>query len=364
MEDTPKIVMQCPKCAMEFSPDTAYCETCSVMLEPVEIISQERGNESDHRNSSGTTLAGGKDERLDDVKIDSLKTDMEQTFVRTLLLELDQLKKRAMPGNHPVSQNEDADHQSGHGEGSRTEEIIEKRITKLETILRNLEKKIEEDISDIESRLGNLRKPGLFALITADGRIYRMLTSELKGKYSVLNTIRSKQPPPPLEILFRPFFVTIISTVILAAVAWTVFSVSLKKQTMPVTTPSPSPEYTVAGEDISRKDVINLLEDIKKANLNKDMSLWETRYSKSYPALREKKENIRKLWKNFNYTSLEYRIDRMNTLPAAASAQITWDIELRAKKTGKNIRSSEPLSADFIREDKTLKISAIRKKGR
>jgi hypothetical protein len=156
----------------------------------------------------------------------------------------------------------------------------------------------------------------------------------------------------------------VIAAVILAAVSWTFFPLSTKKETIPVTPPAASPEYTTAGEDIIRKDVINLLEDIKKANLNKDMSLWEARYSKSYPALREKKENIRKLWQNFDYTSLAYRIDGMHVRPAAASALITWDIELRAKKTGKIIRSSEPLSADFIREDNTLKISAIRKKGR
>jgi hypothetical protein len=139
-----------------------------------------------------------------------------------------------------------------------------------------------------------------------------MLTSELKVKYAVLNSIRNKQPAPPLEKLFRPFPVTIIAAVILAGVSWTVFSLSGKNETIHVTPPAASPEYTAAGEDISRKDIINLLEDIKKANLNKDLSLWEARYSKSYPALREKKENIRKLWQNFDYTSLEYRIDGMN----------------------------------------------------
>jgi len=36
-------------------------------------------------------------------------------------------------------------------------------------------------------------------------------------------------------------------------------------------------------------------------------------------------------------------------------------IELQARKTGKIMRRSDPLFADFVREDNTLKISSIRR---
>lgn len=164
MEEKPGIIMQCPKCSREFSPDVCYCDACSAMLEPVEILSQQVGSGEDLPNSSGTTITKGKDKILqnkilDDVKIDSLKTDMEQRFVRTLLLELEQLKKRFISGDNQLSGNEDAHFHPGDGEGNRANEIIEKRITKLEAILCNLEKKIEADISDMETRLDSLGKP-------------------------------------------------------------------------------------------------------------------------------------------------------------------------------------------------------------
>ncbi|MDH4231310.1 MAG: hypothetical protein OEW04_04680 [Nitrospirota bacterium] len=356
--------MQCPKCAREFSPDVCYCEACSAMLEPVEIVSQQSGAGKDLRNSSGTVHTNEKEEILSDVKIDSLKTDIEQTFARTLLLELKQLRQRFVPGDNPAGAVEGAELQPGPGESNPADEIIRKRIAKLEAILFNLEKKIIADISDLETRLGVLKKPGLFALLTDKGRIYRMLTSELKIKYAVLDIIHSKHPPPSLESRLRPYSYALIAAVVLSAVSWTLFSLSVKKQTVPVTPPAASPAYTDKGESISRSDVIGLLEDIKKANLDKDPSLWESRYSKNYLALQEKKINIQKLWQNFDYTFLDYRIDGMNIQPSAASAQITWVIELRERKTGKILRSSELLSADFIREEKTLKISAIRKNGR
>ena len=150
----------------------------------------------------------------------------------------------------------------------------------------------------------------------------------------------------------------------MTAALWTVFFAGAGKHTIPVTPPAISTTHTDAEKDINIKDVIKLLEDIKKANLKKDLSLWEAGYSKSYPALTKKRKGIQKLWRSFDYTSLEYRIDGVNTNPAAADALITWDIVLRARKTGKIIRHSEPLFAEFIREGNTWKISSIRKNVR
>ena len=346
MEETPEIIMQCPKCAKEFSPDTCYCETCSAMLEPVEIAARQ--SDAILQDSYGTVF---------------LKSDIDETFAQTLLLELQELRKRLSAGAHPLAGSENAGIKSGLSESSPADKIIGKRIAQLEAIFVTLERKIQSDIAELEARLGSLKTRGLFFFLTSEGRMRWRLTSELKGKYATLNSIQGKQPPPSMGRFFGRA-AAVIAAVILAAASWTFLPLSTKKETIPVTPSATLSTNINAVKDINIKDVINLLEDIKKANLNKDMSLWEARYSKNYPALRKKKENIRKLWQNFDYTSLEYRIDGMNVRPAAASALITWDIELRAKKTGEVIRSSEPLSADFIREDKTLKISAIRKKGR
>ena len=92
MEETPNIIMQCPKCSREYSPDTNYCDACSAMLEPIEINAPESKAEAESQNPPDMLVLDKKDEILDDIKIDSLKTEIELTFTRTLLLESSQKK--------------------------------------------------------------------------------------------------------------------------------------------------------------------------------------------------------------------------------------------------------------------------------
>jgi hypothetical protein len=290
-----------------------------------------------------------------------IRTDIDQTFIRTLLLELQQLRKRHSAGVNPLTGTENAGLQSGPCECSPADEIIRKRIAQLEGTLGTLESKIQADIAELEARLGSLKTPGLFSFLTSEGRLSRMLISELNIKYAALNIIQGKHPPPFIKKFFWPASAAIIAVIILAATLWTVFSLRDGSQPIPATPPATASTYTNAEKDIDTIEVINLLEDIKKANLNKDLSLWEASYSKGYLALADKRESIQKLWRSFDYTSLEYQIVEMNISASAAHALITWAIELRERKTGKIMKRSEQLSADFIRENNELKISAIRK---
>jgi hypothetical protein len=309
--------------------------------------------------------AGEKNEILDDIKIDSLKTEIELTFTRTLLLELTQLNKRLQgcKDNPPRTEaGNAAAFKSGMNEDATGAGHIEKRIAKLEAILYNLGKKMDADISDLQTRLSSLKRPGLTGLLTNKGRIYRMLSAELKAKYAVLNSIRTKVPPSTLHRFFMPSALAAIA-VFAVIIIWLVFSAPQDRKTV-----SDAPARDLRTSDlqkkaISRSDILSLLEDIRTANLRKDPSLWESRYSRKYLAIRGKKVNIQGLWNNFDYISLDYRMDQLNIRPDTATARITWDMELRSKKTGKTIRKTQTLSSDFIREGNTFKISAVRNEG-
>ena len=365
MDETPKIIMQCPKCSRGYSPDTSYCDSCSAMLEPVEVSAPGSRAGAEGQNPPEMKVLDEKGEILDDIKIDSLKTEIELTFTRTLLLELAQLTKRLplKKDGPPVTETGDAASKPGMGEGTSGAEDIDKRIAKLEAILYNLGKKIDADISGLQTRLNSFKRPGLTGLLTGEGRIYRMLSSELKTKYAVLNSIRTKVPASAFQRFFGPSPVAVIGVIALIAAIGIVFSLTRKTQTIPVAPAQNSQAYNTEGSAISRNDITGLLEDIKAANLEKNLSRWESRYSKNYLAIEGKKENILGLWKNFDYISLDYRIDQLNIQPETANALITWDMKLRSKKTGKIIRKTQTLSAEFIRENKTFKISAVRNKG-
>ncbi len=247
-------------------------------------------------------------------------------------------------------------------EDTKGAEHIEKRIAKLEAILYNLGKKMDADISDLQTRLNSLKRPGLTGLLTNKGRIYRMLSAELKTKYAVLNSIRTKVPPSTLQRFFRPSPLAAIA-VFAVIIIWLVFSATQKTKTVPDAPARDLRTSDLQEKAISRSDILGLLEDIKTANLRKDPSLWESRYSKNYLAIKGKKENIQGLWNNFDYISLDYRMDQLNIRPDTATARITWDMELRSKKTGKTIRKTQTLSSDFVREGNTFKISAVRNEG-
>lgn len=361
MEDTPRIIMQCPKCLREYSPDTSYCDSCSVMLEPVEITAPDSSSETGKPTPPDNMVLEENNQLLDDIKIDSLKTGIELTFARTLLLELTQLKKRlSLKEHHPLAkgaETNDTAFEAGINEATSGVEYIYRKIAKLEAILHNLEKKIEADISDLQTRLQGLKRPGLLDVLTHEGRIYRMLSSELNTKLKVLKSIQSKIPPSPFEKFLRPSPVTVIAVVAMSAIVWTVFSATQTTQNI-----KNQQSSATEGKMISRNDIISLLEDIKTANLHKDLPRWESRYSKNYLAMEGKKENIQGLWNSFDYLSLDYRIDQIHIQQETANAMITWSMKLRSKKTGEIINSVQTLSADFVREDKTFKISAVRKK--
>jgi len=157
--------------------------------------------ETESQNSPDKTVPGEKAEIIEDIKIDSLKTEIELTFTRTLLLELTQLKKRLPVKKENPSQTGAGDpaFSARTREGTSGDEHIEKRIAKLEAILYNLGKKIEADVSDLQTRLNSLKQSGFTGLLTDKGRIYRMLSSELKTKYTVLNSLQTRVPVSPFR---------------------------------------------------------------------------------------------------------------------------------------------------------------------
>lgn len=115
---------------------------------------------------------------------------------------------------------------------------------------------------------------------------------------------------------------------------------------------------------VSEKDIRRLLEDIRTANITKDLKLWESRYAAGYRELKGKKESILEQWRQFDYLSLGYRIENLQIRGAGADAVIVWDIELKPVRGGNSIKVISRLASTFVLEDGTLKISAVKKDDR
>src|SRR5271169_4767569 len=94
MGETPIIVMQCPKCGKHFPLDQTYCEKCSAMLEPFETAQGGPDRPTEDVNSAAYEQPATTEEKIEDIKIDHLRVDIENKFVYTLLVEIGQLQRR------------------------------------------------------------------------------------------------------------------------------------------------------------------------------------------------------------------------------------------------------------------------------
>ena len=110
---------------------------------------------------------------------------------------------------------------------------------------------------------------------------------------------------------------------------------------------------------ISERDIDSLLEDIRTANLKKDLALWKSRYSRGYLASKEKKENIAEQWEKVDYKSLSYRVEDLLTGPGHASATVIWEVDFSPRKSTSIKKITQRLRADFAIEDGRLKITSV-----
>ena len=367
MADIPKIVMQCPKCGKQFPFDQVYCEKCTAMLEPLEAEPETAAA------AEGTKIELVKPpvvdvEKIEDRKIDSLRADIENKFVYTLLLEIDQLKRRLTKKEKSLAEIEEKEGGPGYpglvaaaGKIEAATEEILRKITKLEMTLDNLELTLKADITALGEELGKLDRPGLLGFLHEGGRYRRMLASELKTKELILDVIQGKRSRSSLRMMsmLRPAF-------LVPAAALLFISISLIYTSLHNVSPGQvAVSQAKAGDSsraaISEQDINGLLNDIRTANLTKDLALWKSRYSAGYLALREQNENIADQWEKVDFKSLSFKVEDLRANPTGATATIKWDIEFSPRKSEAVKRITQRLRADFAVEEGRLKITAVHK---
>lgn len=358
------------------------------MLEPVELEPDEVIEKKTPEISGDTSRIVSEEpliidgEKVEDIRIDTLKADIENKFISTLLLEIEQLKERL--SKKEKAHDELTGKQTGKegvafiskiGKSESEMEGILKKIARLEAILENLKKKIEADIENLQTQTRDIHKPGIFWFLNDKGRFSKMLFSELNTKKALLDIIDKQKAPSYSKIMNinRSYIFIPLAVAATLIISWIVFTFTQKdKPEIPhektASAPSSAPATTVKPPEmpkiiINEKEIRSLLEDIKNANLNKDLNLWESRYSINYLELKGRKDSIIDQWKKYDFTSLEYRIDDLKVQGDTAVAVIAWDMDLFEKNTGWTKKVTPRLHSQFIIEDGKLKISSVKKLG-
>ncbi|TAN43376.1 MAG: hypothetical protein EPN25_00940 [Nitrospirae bacterium] len=374
MTESPNFRMQCPKCHKEFPFDTTYCEGCSAMLEPVEVAApaeQPAGPATEAKKAAEEKASRAiSAENMEDIKIDTLKADIENKFLFTVLLELEQFRARLSKKEKVFADLQEKQAGMGYEEfvrqtGKSEAEIddLMKKITKLEMIIENLETTIVRDIAWFGERMQGMKEPAFLERFDHRGRYYRMLATELKVKRILLDIIRGKVSRSYFRTrrLIRMSLLIAFSVVMSLIVSWVVITYSQKRQPE-VAAPQPVPAAPAAV--VSEQEIRSLLDDMRTANMKKDLRLWESRYSQGYLELKGKRESIQEQWKKYDYTSLAYTIEDLRVRSDGAEAVIVWKLGLQPRKSGAPLTVTQKLRCQFVPEGGRLKIASVIKEDR
>ena len=121
---------------------------------------------------------------------------------------------------------------------------------------------------------------------------------------------------------------------------------------------SPSSASPTEAEEIEK--IRNLLENVTKANLRKDIDLFLSCYSNDFKDREGKKKSTLESWENFNFLDLTYDLVTHSVSGNAVKARVVWLVRFSPKSGGQPQESKTTLDVIFKKEDATWKIGEIK----
>jgi hypothetical protein len=93
------------------------------------------------------------------------------------------------------------------------------------------------------------------------------------------------------------------------------------------------------------EEVQGLLNQVRKAQLEKDINLFLSAYSPNFPNLPEKKESLLRTWQKYTYLDMDFNIENIQKKSAhTIIAKVVWDITLEEVHSKKKVN----LVKDYI----------------
>jgi uncharacterized Zn finger protein (UPF0148 family) len=114
--------------------------------------------------------------------------------------------------------------------------------------------------------------------------------------------------------------------------------------------PAPAPPAKEAPGEL--KDQLGeVLNNLRDAQLNKDILKFMSVYSLTFPELDQKRATTLKSWENYDYTNLVFTINKVQVIdPNNAIAQVTWYIDTRNRRNQELASVSQSYEVRFAKE--------------
>jgi hypothetical protein len=123
---------------------------------------------------------------------------------------------------------------------------------------------------------------------------------------------------------------------------------------------------TVSDQELSPKEEMEeVLFNLRKGQEAKDLTLYMSCFSPSYPNLDKKREDTLKSWQTFEFSQMLFNIEDIREVaPDSHIALVTWDIEARNLNNQKVTKSSQQYKVWFIKDAGKRLIKSLEKEGK
>ena len=242
----------------------------------------------------------------------------------------------------------------------------------LEKELKPIQKRLEEFQSLY--KLGAITKADFVREKKEMRKEIKLIERSLKQYRHILSLLPSKMggnivSPGLAGNLLRPFTLLTASLIILLIIAGGYFlwqrhspsSETISKET--VTSPSPppsSPNTNTAMEDQEVEKIKSLFENIRQANLKKNIDLFMSCYSRDFSDREGKRLDALETWGFYNYLDLSYDLKNQTITGDIANVRLEWLIRISRKVSGQREDRRTLLDVILKREDGRWKIKEIK----
>jgi ketosteroid isomerase-like protein len=365
-EERTKVKLICPRCQLLYRKGN-YCRKCGSLLMR-RSFSQETFAQPLEKKSVKSWAKEwrrlSKEEKELESCISKLETQRDQ-ISSDVLNPVSLCYKNRLESLSPL-----------HQEVETELEGIKKRALQKIDFLENELKPIQKRLEEFQSlhKLGAITKADFIREKKELGREIRSRERGLRKHRHLLsllpNKMRADIPSSGLTRNFvRPSTVIAAILIMIPIVAGAYFvwprpsppSTPVPKET--VTLPSsqpPPPNPSPSIEESEAEKIRSLFEDIKQANLKKNIDLFMSCYSRDFTDREGKRVDALETWGFFNYLDLSYDLKKQTISGDTAQVRLEWLIRIVKKTGGKQEERRSLLDATLKKEDGRWKIKEIK----
>jgi hypothetical protein len=365
-EGTTDLKLICPKCKLVYKKGN-YCRKCgSLLMKGIssQIMAVHPLEKKSVKRWSREWLKLLREEK----ELESCMSNLEGQRERVssdILRPIFNRYKDQLESLSPLHQEVETELESIRKSASEEIDLLEKEL-----------KPIQKRLEELQSlyKLGAITKPDYLGDKKELGREIKSKERDLKKYRNILSLLPNKMGGDLVSSglsknLLRPSILLTASFVILLTIGggyllWQKSPPSIEPNSKAVAT-SPAPPLSLkrpsSGTEYQEVEKIkSLLENIKQANLKKNIDLFMSCYSRDFTDREIKRLDTLETWGFYNYHALSYDLKKQTITGDTANVRLEWLIQISKKTGGQPEDRRTLMDVTLKREDGHWKIKEIK----